>query len=150
MTTASTEVVTRRQALLAAHRELREDIAQLSRDAAFLPARDWLGWCDAVRLRLRRLGAHLKSHFEQEDEAGFLDSLELQAPQHAAACERLQREHRSLIVRLESLAMEAALYTQPPLWNGALRELLADIALHEERENELLLRVLDQAPGAPD
>jgi hypothetical protein len=150
MSTPVRETADSKAALLAAHRELRAELSGLSREVASLPPRDWGGWCDAVRLRLQRLRACLRSHFEQEEAEGLFESLEVQAPQHAAACERLRRQHQSLLVRLDSLAMEAALRTEPPLWNGALRELLADVALHEERENELLLRVLDQQRGAPD
>jgi hypothetical protein len=111
-------------------RELRADLVGLSREAVFLPARDWDVWCETVRLRLRALRRHFESH----------------AATHAG----LLRERRSLLVRLDALAMEAALHVEPPLWTGALRELIADIAIHEERENELLLRVLDRQPGAPD
>jgi hypothetical protein len=116
--------------LVAARRALRADLAGLSREAVFLPAREWDIWCETVRLRLRALRQLLESH--------------------AAAHAGLLREHRSLLVRLDALAMEAALHVEPPLWTGALRELIADIAIHEERENELPLRELDRQPGAPD
>ena len=108
-----------------AQRALRADLAGLSREAVFLPARDWDVWCDAVRPRLRALRQELKGP----------------ASAHAG----LVRSHRSLLARLDALAMEAALHVEPPLWTGALRELLADIALYEERENELPLQ-----PGARD
>jgi hypothetical protein len=105
--------------------QLRADLVGLSREAGFLPARDWDVWCDAVRLRLRALRQQLKGP----------------ASAHAG----LVRSHRSLLVRLDALAMDAALHVEPPLWTGALRELLADIALYEEREDELPLQ-----PGARD
>ena len=103
-----------------AQRGLRADLVGLSREAVFLPARDWDVWCDAVRLRLRALRQQLKG--PDSAHAGLVAS------------------HRSLLVRLDALAMDAALHVEPPLWAGALRELLADIALYEERENELPLQ----------
>ena len=136
--------------LVAAQRALRADLAGLSREAVSLPARDWDTWCETVRLRLRALRQHLKSHFELEEGAGLFETLEAAAPEHAATGARLLDQHRSLLVRLDALAMDATLHVEPPLWTGALRELIADIAIHEERENELLLRVLDRQPGAPD
>jgi hypothetical protein len=73
---------------------------------------------------------------------------ELKGP--ASAHAGLVASHRSLLARLDALAMEAALHVEPPLWTRALRELLADIALYEERESELLPRALDGQPGARD
>jgi hypothetical protein len=137
--------------LLAAHRELRETLAGLERDLARPPAPDLLrDWWEVVSLRLRMLRAHLLSHFAQEEHGGLIEEIQRSAPEQQEACERLLREHIQLLDKLDWLATQATLRIEPGRWAGGLAELLAELARHEEHENDLLLRALDATPGAPD
>lgn len=150
MTTEAPSPTVSTAALLAQHRAMREAIAGLSREAARVPPPEWADWCEAVSLRIRILRAQLKRHFAQEEAAGLVQQIEAKAPEHSEACQRLLGEHAVLLARLDALAMDVLLRVDPTLWAGTLREMLSDLVRHEEREDELLLKALDQAPGAPD
>ncbi len=137
--------------LLAEHRALRETLSGLERDLARPPAPELLGdWWEVVSLRLRMLRAHLLAHFAQEEKGGLIEEIQRFAPEQQEACERLLREHGRLLDELDWLATQATLRVEPAAWSDGLRGLLAGLARHERREDELLLRALDAMPGAPD
>lgn len=137
--------------LLDEHRALRATVAGILRDLGQLPrsgaAADW--WED-ISYRLRLLRVQLHGHFAAEESAGLLERIQQQAPEHSASCERLFREHTSLLARLDELAGEASLHVDAVRWADSMKALLADLAGHEEREDDLLMRALDSTPGAPD
>jgi predicted protein tyrosine phosphatase len=151
MATSTRASAVRTAALLAEHRELRETLAGLERDLLAPPTLESvLDWCEIVLLRLRMLRAHLQSHFAQEEKGGLIEEIQRSAPEQQELCERLRREHARLLDKLDWLATQATLRIEPGRWAGGLEEMLADLARHEERESELLLRALDATPGAPD
>lgn len=104
--------------------------------------------------RLQDLLPLLKAHFASEEEGGLFEEIEEAWPQAARVCARLRDEHGTLLARFERLRAETE---AAPSGEGALqalvahaRSLLKDLAHHEEAENELLFRSLDDAVAAQD
>lgn len=137
--------------LLEEHRALRATIAGIEQDLARRPSGKGVGdWWEDLSYRLRLLRVQLRGHFATEEAEGLVERIERQAPEHAAACERLLKQHTKLIERLDDLAAEASVHGNVSRWTKSMRALLGDLARHEHEESDLLLRALDSTPGAPD
>jgi hypothetical protein len=131
------------------HRRLRALLAQV--EGAFgqaLPRA--LTGPDAVAAGLDTLRGPLGAHFEEEERQHLYEEIEELAPEQAPVCERLKSEHHGLIRRLDALRQASPEARRGPTWGREVRALLADLAFHEERENDLLTRTLDGSIAAAD
>jgi len=131
------------------HRRLRALLAQV--EGAFgrtLPRA--LTGPDAVAAGLDTLRGPLGAHFDEEERAHLYEEIEELAPEQAPVCARLKSEHKGLIHRLDALRLASPEARRVPTWAHEVRALLADVATHEERENDLLSRALDGSTAAAD
>jgi hypothetical protein len=106
---------------------------------------------------LQELRDQLALHFALEEAYGYFDDPVEVSPELARQAERLRGEHRRLYLQLAGIAdraeamvdvgHQALLATSIPgqfiLFDEALQN-------HERRENELLLRMMDQDTGGED
>jgi hypothetical protein len=136
--------------IVAAHARLRDAITTLGATLR----RSSGGTIDgAVGRRLLHLRRQLAPHFREEEESGLFDELEEGAPELAAACARLRRDHVEILRRFDRLqidgrrTMDAAASSA---WRRSISELLDDLEAHEQRENALLTDALAPDRGAPD
>jgi iron-sulfur cluster repair protein YtfE (RIC family) len=131
------------------HRRLRQALSEIESTLAAPPAPATLATLTALLAALR---ARLRSHFKAEEQGGLFRRIQEAAPEQSAACARLLGQHAAILTRLDRLQAEATAYLpgQSALdgLRAAVRELLNDLARHEERENELLLRTLEGTPAA--
>jgi hypothetical protein len=105
---------------------------------------------DVVAARLDTLRGRLAAHFDEEEQARLFETIEQHAPEHAAACARLREEHRTLLVRLDTLRVASPVARRGGSWAADVRTLLDDLLRHEDREAELLQRALDGSTPAED
>ena len=130
-------------------RALRALLEQV--EAAFVrsPPRTGSG-PDVVAARLDTLRGPLQAHFDEEERARLFETIEEHAPEHASACKRLRDEHRTLLQRLDRLRVASPEGRRGGAWVGDVRQFLADVLGHEDREAELLQRALDGGAPAED
>jgi hypothetical protein len=139
----------------AARRAVRTQRAQRGRveqvQAAFprSPLRRGCG-PDEVAARLDTLRGPLQAHFDEEERAHLFETIEAQAPEHSADCERLRGEHHSLMLRVDVLRQASPERRRHGGWVSDVRTWLDDLSRHESREAELLLRALDGGEPAED
>lgn len=105
---------------------------------------------DVVAAGLDTLRGPLGAHFEEEERAHLYEEIEELAPEQAHVCARLKGEHQGLIRRLDTLRAASPEARRSPTWAREVRALLADVAVHEERETDLLTRTLDGSIAASD
>jgi len=105
---------------------------------------------DVVSAGLDTLRGPLRAHFEEEERAGLFEQIEERSPEQAPVCDRLRREHASLIRRLDALRGTSALDRRLPGWAGDVRAFLSELDGHERRETDLLTRALDGSTPAAD
>ena len=105
---------------------------------------------DVVAARLDTLRGPLAAHFEEEERARLFEEIEEQAPEQAPACARLRSEHQALVRRLDALRAASPEARRGPTWVHDVHSLLDDVASHEERETDLLMRTLDGSTAALD
>jgi hypothetical protein len=110
---------------------------------------------DELGRHLVALRTHLRRHFELEEREGYLDPENDPTPATAREARALIAQHRDFEHRADQLADHVVRCSgaDVPLPEGLaqeLRELLADLARHEARENELFqtLAYRDFGPGA--
>jgi hypothetical protein len=147
--------VSRAAELLDEHRRLHAHLQTLEAALSAPPALEArAAWAAELASSLATMRLLLQPHFAREEEPGGLfDEIQVALPGAAHACEQLRAEHAGLLDRVERLA--AGVQTAIP--PEALRPLLADglslchdLVRHEERENELLLRALEDETPAQD
>jgi outer membrane protein TolC len=85
-----------------------------------------------------------------EERAGLFEQIEERSPEQAPVCDRLRREHASLIRRLDTLRATPPLDRRQPGWSGAVRTFLDELSGHENCETDLLTRALDGSTAAAD
>lgn len=105
---------------------------------------------DMVAARLDTLRGPLRAHFDEEERAGLFEQIEERAPEHASACDRLRREHQSLLSRLDLLRSASPVERRGPTWSREVRTLVDELTGHELREADLLNRALDGGAPAAD
>lgn len=122
--------------------------------SALPPPGETSSWLGGLASLLQDLLPLLKAHFALEEDGGFFEEIEEAWPHTARACARLREEHGTLLERFERLRAETE---AGPSGEEALqalvahaRSLLKDLAHHEETENDLLFRSLDDAVAAQD
>jgi hypothetical protein len=97
---------------------------------------------DVVAARLDTLRGPLHAHFDEEERAGVFERLEQRAPEQASACAALRREHDRLLQRLDSLRRATPVERRSHNWTRGVRAFIDEMRAHEQREAELLDRVL--------
>jgi hypothetical protein len=130
---------------LADHRALHGLLDEIGRASA-----DATTAAEALPPRLGALYERLARHFEDEETNGLFEQIQELAPEQARECSKLCDEHAGLLRRIDELRATDAATRGNPLWGASVRSLIADLARHESRENELLVRVLDGSIEAQD
>jgi uncharacterized membrane protein YccC len=122
--------------------------------AARPPSEVSRAWLAGLASQLQDLLPPLRAHFAYEEDAGLFERIEETWPETARACAHIRGEHGELLSRFERLRVDA---TAGPADEDTLRRLVAEgrallrsLAHHEESENELLLRSIDDAVAAQD
>jgi hypothetical protein len=105
---------------------------------------------DVVAARLDTLRGPLRAHFDEEERAGLFEQIEESAPEQAPTCDRLRREHRSLLHRLDQLRSASPVERRGPSWGREVRSLVEELGRHETRESEILTRAIDGSTPAAD
>jgi Hemerythrin HHE cation binding domain len=131
------------------HRRLRALLAQVEGAFGRTAPRALTG-PDAVAAGLDTLRGPLGAHFDEEERKHLYEEIEELAPEQAPVCARLRAEHAGLIRRLDALRGASPEARRGPTWAREVKALLADLAVHEERETDLLGRALDQSTPAGD
>jgi hypothetical protein len=132
---------------LAEHRALHALLGEIEKAAAdeSLAAAD-----ESLAGRLDTLRERLAAHFESEEQEGLFEQIEELTPEHAHDCAQLCEEHEGLLERLDGLRAADAATRGTLEWTKGVRGLLDDLASHEARENEILIRALDGGDEAQD
>jgi ElaB/YqjD/DUF883 family membrane-anchored ribosome-binding protein len=135
------------EALSRAHETLVNDLKKLG-DAVAPAAKESL---DGLRARLAAARADIAQHFRFEEENGYLDIVNKREPRLERAIQHLVEEHRELTRALDGVLAAAAAATRV---NNTLRrrvrEWLAQVRRHEQRENQLVQDAFDFDIGAED
>jgi Hemerythrin HHE cation binding domain len=143
----------RAESLLDEHRSLHELLDRVDSTLAALKSGAATVLSD-LSSHLGELGPRLEAHFAHEEEGGLFEEISETWPETAFQCERLLGEHRALLARIAELRADCAAGPAATRGPGGLADrglsLLRDLAHHEERENELLVRSLDGAVAAQD
>jgi len=113
-----------------------------------------LPWLKDLCDRLREYKPRLDAHFAAEEDGGLFDEIEDHSPGAAEAARKFCAEHPELIGRLEDLIEAASRKAADDAGFQSLlaqaRDLVHTLESHEERENDLLYRVLDGGDAALD
>jgi iron-sulfur cluster repair protein YtfE (RIC family) len=141
--------------LLAEHRSLHETLGELESLSAAAPSvGEAPAWLQALGARFESLAPRLQQHFAHEERSGFFADVPAALPTATSATGHLLEEHGELLSRVQALRDEARL---PISGVGSLQALaertrgfIADLAHHEERENELLLEAVEGETAAQD
>jgi iron-sulfur cluster repair protein YtfE (RIC family) len=140
-----------RSSIVGEHRALHQLRDALRRDVAAVPDGREDAWHAGVAARLAQLRARLEAHFLQEERAGLFEHLAEGGSEHAPAATRLRREHDALRASLERLrAAGGEPKDSAHVLAERVRTFLDDLAAHEDRENELMVRGLDGSVAASD
>lgn len=131
---------------LAEHRALHALLADIEKEAG--EAGGGGAAAETLSSRLDRLRERLAAHFDDEEKSGLFEQIRELAPEQAHECAKLCDQHIGLLSQLDGLRGAEARATDN--WTQGVRALLARLAEHESRENELLTRVLDGSVEAQD
>ena len=121
------------------HEEVREGV-QVIEEA--LADEGSAGSAQGVLERLRRLSAHLRSHFQLEETGGLFGEYGNTNETIRRTVDRLVEQHREFEARLDGVLahLEQAARSSaevPQSITTTIRELIADVRRHELEENEL-------------
>lgn len=131
---------------LAEHRALHALLGEIEKEAgeaAGVAAETLVSHLDRLRERLA-------AHFDGEEQSGLFEQIRELAPEQAHECAKLCDEHLDLLREVDDLRSEEARARDSGSWREGVRSLLARLAEHESKENELLTRVLDGSMEAQD
>ena len=131
--------------VLAEHRELfcRMTVIRTAFAEAQTPTRDQLGQLEEA---VRCLREHLRNHFAQEEEGGFLEEAITRMPRLAAAAAAIMKQHPDLLAELDELAdnlreMRATGDISAVAWQQARRDyecFAVHMQAHERSENAVV------------
>lgn len=148
-------VIRHPRSLLREHKEIRKTLHLLDTMLAHPPEKEARpAWLRNLADHFRNLRPGLEEHFASEQDAGLFEEIEREMPGMADVSRRLLKEHQEFIERLDDLVHAIAVL--PPFdvpFQSVLtraRSFTRDLALHESRENEILLQALEGGPGALD
>ncbi|MBI3448903.1 MAG: hemerythrin domain-containing protein [Acidobacteria bacterium] len=111
-------------------------------------------WLADLSSRLKELRPGLAEHFGAEEESGLFEEIETQSPAMTPASRRLLAEHGALLRSIDDLV--DTIPAVPPYdipfhsLRARARAFTKELAEHESRENEILMRALDDDSGALD
>ena len=125
--------------ILAQHRELHALVAAVRHAFA---AQAGLGDAAAIRAGLATLHEHLRAHFHQEEEGGYLEESIARMPRLSAATQAVLDDHPRLLEELARL-MEAVSAAEMPAaaWDRADRDyeqFVEHLMEHERNENAVV------------
>lgn len=95
---------------------------------------------DVVAARLDTLRGPLRAHFDELERSGRFERIAEQAPERTELCDRLRREHRSLLQQVDHLRSANVIERRGAWWSREVRALIDELARHEAREAALLAR----------
>jgi hemerythrin-like domain-containing protein len=129
------------------HTALLEDVAKLE-EAVQTSKNDGL---ERVCTRLGATRAHVRDHFQFEEQDGYMDKVRKREPRFKRAIQELAGEHRQLAQSLDAVIEEAkaveslndSLRANVHAWIGHIRQ-------HEARENRLVLDAFNTDVSAED
>ena len=93
---------------------------------------------DVVAARLDTLRGPLRAHFDEFERSGTFERIAEQAPEHAELCDRLRREHHSLLQQVDRLRTANVIERRGAWWSREVRALVDELLRHESREETLL------------
>jgi hemerythrin-like domain-containing protein len=135
------------ESLSQAHTALLEDVAKLE-EAVLTSKADGL---ERLRTRLGATRAHVRDHFQFEEQNGYMDKVRKREPRFERAIQELAEEHTQLAQSLDAVIEEAkaagclndSLRANIHAWIGHIRQ-------HEARENRLVLDAFNSDVSAED
>ena len=131
------------------HGELRNLLAGLHKVLG-----DRLEGVNDVSRRMESLSAHIETHFNQEELAGFFDRIVDRAPRLSEQIDDLRAEHQSMLGEVRSLHEVALGGDGSPGWwqrlEDKFHEFSKELMHHEHKENQLLQQAYDEDIGAAD
>ena len=144
--------ISRADAIVEEHKRLHGFVARLeSFDWRAAPPSDGVAELAAC---LHELVPLLEAHFVSEEQGGLFEEIQEAWPNSAHQCAHLRAEHGGLLARFERLRVEAESGTASAHVLADLvartRAVCRDLARHEDAENELLCRALDDAVAGQD
>ena len=93
----------------------------------------------ALRARLGATSAHLTKHFRSEEQNGYMDVIRTREPRLERTIQQLAEEHGQLRQSLDVLVEEVGAATSlDDALRDHIREWIARVRRHEERENDLV------------
>lgn len=147
------------QEMLAEHEELRGTLASLR---AFLEdprpdpgERGFHHWATGMSEKLLGLHDALFRHFRNEEESGVFRDLEIRYPRASRRIAVFQEQHTTLLGALRRLMVEVVEYSagiasDDPRLRKKVAEVLGQVESHEQRETELMQRMLYNDLGEGD
>jgi hypothetical protein len=134
------------------HRRMRSAITAL--EALVRSGESVTSQRGVVLARVEDLRQQLERHFSAEEAGGLFEQIEQSAPDTSDACGRLRRQHATILTALrrsrDELPLASARHAKLSSWAASVRDVLAELKAHEEREDQLLLAALEGGRGAPD
>ncbi|HEV7225273.1 MAG TPA: hemerythrin domain-containing protein [Pirellulales bacterium] len=128
------------------HRELQQLVQALKRP--FGADRPWSRELASEAARvIDKLEIHLRQHFAQEEEGGYLEQALAVAPRFHDDAESLLRQHGSMLQQIDQVvaAAKGALVDEN-LWRRLqvqVKELLRNLIAHETAENQIVQQALN-------
>ena len=109
---------------------------------------------DATLVTLHALQEHLRCHFEQEEEGGFLEESIARMPRLGPAVAAIMKQHPSLLAELDALIkLLSAGDSSPATWEQASRGyecFAAHMQAHERTENAVVQEGYNEDLGLLD
>lgn len=137
--------------ILAEHRDLHDHLTAIRCGLAGAPTPTATA---AVRTRLQALHDHLRRHFTQEEEGGFLEESTTRVPRLARAMRAVLAEHPALLAELEGLIEGlSSPDIAPASWEQADRDFAAfaqHLLAHERNENAVVQEGYNEDLGLTD
>lgn len=128
---------------------LRDDLTDLR---AVLTGSMQPGWLLRVREQVRHLAEDFGEYLSWQEENGYLNEIEIQAPRLHERVVQLHDEQTRLLEELEDLhaQLQAAPSGSQVALAHRLAAILEKIGRHEEEKNVLALNAFNVEPGAMD
>jgi hypothetical protein len=138
--------------VLEEHRELQRAVTALG--LVIRSPEEFAARRGVIAARIVDLRHQLARHFAAEEKGGFFEEIQRAAPESADACARLRQQHVAILAGLDrgrdELPPASSEASAIESWAATIRAVLAEVGLHEEREDTLLYRALEGGGGAPD
>lgn len=131
------------------HDRLRGLLGQISRE---MSARK--GGAAALVRQFQSLRDQLHTHFVEEEDHGFFEQINNQAPRFSSQTNKLCEEHVDMLERVDTLIIQAEQGDGSDDWWSVLvtafHDLSRELMQHEHEENELLQQAYSDDIGEKD